>query len=109
MHFWGIKDASATEKMFVPPVSLHAPQMQDTGLKDKNGKEIYEGDVIHMDYGSDFADDEGLSIIVGPVSYDEEIAAYGVRKGGTFNQLAAGEIEILGDIYHNPELLETKE
>ena len=68
--------------------------MQCTGLKDKNGKEIYEGDIVkqgnwvgEIKWTRDFW---GL----GEGNYDDE-GLY------TRNQ----NLEIIGNIYENPELL----
>jgi len=70
--------------------------MQYTGLKDKNGKEIYEGDVIKkgecvykVAFGS------GAFIFQG-ISH---------RNSGYFTHSPSDEFEILGNIYENPELI----
>lgn len=77
------------------PYEIDAEVMQYTGLKDKNGKEIYEGDVVKC-YGGEFA--------FGFWQYSERITIKDI-----FDILIAEEfdnIEVIGNIYENPELLE---
>jgi len=73
--------------------------MQFTGLLDKNGKEIYEGDIlIYIKDGEKYA----------PWSmewqefYDSE---YGHKLGEGFPIYDCYEVEIIGNIYENKELL----
>lgn len=75
--------------------------MQYTGLKDKNGKEIYEGDIIK------FAD-EHLKVIFNSCNAPFDVEYIGgdleplVPIGGEW---IAEQIEIIGNIYETPELL----
>ena len=77
--------------------------MQYTGLKDKNGKEIYEGDIVkNLEHGHVFSVEWGIE--------NESYAGWsGVWQGKTFvAPLYNGPLvncEIIGNIYENPELL----
>lgn len=75
--------------------------MQYTGLKDKNGKEIYEGDVLNAKvdsgHGSSFYDK-------GQVVFHPEAAQFILTKGGMVTNIG-NDVEIIGNIYENPELL----
>ncbi len=85
--------------------------MQYTGLKDKNGKEIYEGDVVeYNDFNSlktgGHAEDK---IIVGKVIFicgmwmvEENNCGHDLYEGLVNDE----EFEVIGNIYENPELLE---
>jgi len=79
------------------------PLMQYTGLKDKNGVEIYEGDVVNII-------DPHVETW-GEVVYWEHDASFGVMGSGTFRELLSSahrserELEVIGNIYENPELL----
>jgi len=69
--------------------------LQYTGLKDRNGKEIYEGDIIAGKYGKPLA-----------VSVDD-FHGYRFMLGiGTLVRADALNGEVIGNIYENPELLE---
>lgn len=70
---------------------------QYTGLKDKNGKEIYEGDII--DYNSD-----GQAI--GYVHYNAPHYELIDKEGYTMFLKGAPHQTIIGNIHGNPELLE---
>ena len=71
---------------------------QFTGLLDKNGKQIFEGDVFAWGYA-------GVYDMRYVVSYDAETTSFiGVRKHG-FLSLSGITIEIIGNIHDNPELL----
>ena len=83
--------------------------MQSTGIKDKNGKEIFEGDIVKF---SDCDD-----VYVTPVVWDKNYACFGLSFSGkyptSFDYLEEfytelKDIEVVGNIYENPELLKGK-
>lgn len=69
--------------------------LQYTGLKDKNGKEIYEGDIIEF---------EGYDN--GEVIFDEKIAGYVIRfpNGSAWRSFTTSVV--IGNIFENKELME---
>lgn len=79
--------------------------MQYTGLKDKNGKEIWEGDIFAEHRVKE--EDEPF----GEVYFDEDLSAFCVRKAnGGWVYLSDFILEekrssVIGNIYENPELL----
>ena len=80
--------------------------MQYTGLKDKNGKEIYEGDIIKYK----FPYDKRLKHI-SPVKFLKTEASFGIkdRYGNEiplYTISANNYFEVIGNIYENKNLLE---
>ncbi|EGO7913678.1 YopX family protein [Enterococcus faecalis] len=79
--------------------------MQSTGLKDKNGVDVYQGDIIRCTRGCPheviWLEEYGGAFFGGmPAWY-----LSGLKKGYAWT----GEEEVIGNIYENPELLEEKE
>lgn len=86
--------------------------MQSTGLKDKNGVEIFEGDVviINVNNGFDRLFDEKSVIKESKFHYGLvcELVKFDAEHR-IFNDLIFGyEYEVIGNIYENSELLEVK-
>lgn len=91
--------------------------MQSTGLKDKNGKEIFEGDVVSRNSGMPSVVEFGKWI------YEEDFG-YKIKNIGFYLNSSYDDdeffqamdyedirknYEVIGNIYENPELLEEKE
>lgn len=72
--------------------------MQCTGLKDKNGKLIFEGDIFTVLHC-------GEKKVV--VFWDDEQARFKVKNAAhnLFETIRSDYLEVIGNIYENPELL----
>ncbi|WP_323704203.1 YopX family protein [Staphylococcus haemolyticus] len=81
--------------------------MQSTGLKDKNGVEIYEGDIVELKYPYDKRIKTKGSIV-----WDENKACFGISMEETTEQYelyritAENYLTVIGNLHQNPELLE---
>ena len=96
-----------TPQRFIP--------LQCTGLRDKNGKLIYEGDILRVTGSRDMSGygvveylQAGCQFFVN--GYLDNPSPYHPRRKGEFYQPLQEWLctEVIGNIYENPELLEEK-
>jgi uncharacterized phage protein (TIGR01671 family) len=104
--------------------TLNFELMQYTGLKDKNGNEIYEGDILkqtyHIERGNvhdgtymTFDGHHIGSVVItaskgvcmkSPLCYSEETDETNISN--QYKSVAGYRCEVIGNIYENPELLQ---
>ena len=77
---------------------------QFTGLKDKNGKEIYEGDIVTHAKESNRTS-KCTMIGCDEVIWDKHQAKFDLGKNDTSLGMIYKSYEIIGNIHQNPELL----
>ena len=88
---------------------------QYTGLTDKNGRKIFEGDIVHAIYQSNYVGMKNIDFGIGVVEYcgnyyshaSYEINIIGEIGSRVFSASLEGGVEVIGNIHDNPELIET--
>jgi uncharacterized phage protein (TIGR01671 family) len=109
--FWSISCSELYDKTCFPFSRLDSDRFvicQYTGLKDKNGKEIYDNDIIFYHAIQERFED----IQTGIVTWDQEMSSWvmQIKDGppGSFYFLyksLPNDYKIIGNIFENPELL----
>lgn len=74
---------------------------QYTGLKDKNGEKIYEGDILEFEFC-----DIGKQFAI--VEFTKKYASFILKPLANFEFALISDGKVIGNIYDNPELLEAE-
>ena len=104
-----IRHLRGTTHMTVPFNDVEL--MQSTGLLDKNGKEIFESDIVKTTIFFGRADESGgfyeyEKELIGIVKQLEGAWVIDTEKGAVYLWSDINENEVLGNIWENPKLLE---
>lgn len=87
------------------------PVMQFTGLTDKNGVEIYEGDILKV-RSLHYEKDIGLDVVCfekGCFCLRYEYWSDGLHKWKSIENYDSSDLDVVGNIHQNPDLLRKKQ
>lgn len=117
LYAWN--DISNTHKFALPPnrqslresytmMNLDALKiMQYTGIKDRSGNNIYEGDVVKGKRSSHWHD--GYDKVNAKVYFDQRNLSFCVKGLGGGHLYNIEDLEVLGNVYENEDLLKSIE
>ncbi|MCI2791049.1 YopX family protein [Staphylococcus pettenkoferi] len=97
------KDLRVVDITYSPIKFKKAKLMQSTGLKDINGIEIYEGDIVHVNYKLSIVKYAKGSFYIEFIDFPKIIMLSDFYFKSYTNDLI---LKVQGNIYENPELLE---
>lgn len=108
----GVRDIGSNDSE-IKYISTNFNLIQYTGVKDKNGREIYEGDIVK----STFSSIDGISIVYSDMKHSPfnrtpstpfSVNLYPSGECCIWRYVESYDVKIIGNIYENPELVEVE-